>query len=478
MSGLQNWAIATPELFLALAAMVLLLVGVTRGERSSNLIATLSVAALIVGIVLLFFSPGGTGLGGMFTTNRFMVLMKALILGGSAVSIVMSRSFFEREKVWRFEYPILILLATVGMMMMVSANDLIALYLGIELQSLALYVIASFMRDSERSTEAGVKYFVLGALSSGMLLYGASLVYGFAGSTNFNSLAKVFVDGHASTGAVVGLVFLISGLAFKVSAVPFHMWTPDVYEGAPTPVTALFSVAPKLAAVSLFVTTMIGPFRPLLMQWQQVIIVIAVLSMALGAFAAIGQNNIKRLMAYSSIGNVGYILLGLATGTPEGARGILVYVTIYVFMNVGIFAVILSMKRKGVMIENIPDLAGLSRSQPLMALALAAFMFSQAGIPPLAGFFGKLYIFIAVINAGLYIPAVIGVVASVVAAYYYLRIIKVAYFDPPAEPFDQPIERDMAVVMGIAAAFVAAFIVFTGPVLKAADAAATILFGG
>jgi NADH-quinone oxidoreductase subunit N len=390
----------------------------------------------------------------------------------------MSRSFFEREKVWRFEYPVLIVLATVGMMMMVSANDLIALYLGIELQSLALYVIASFMRDSQRSTEAGVKYFVLGALSSGMLLYGASLIYGFAGTTNFTALAKVFVDGHGSTGAVVGLVFLIAGLAFKVSAAPFHMWTPDVYEGAPTPVTLLFSIAPKVAAVSLFVTTMIGPFRPLLLQWQQVIVVVAVLSMALGAFAAIGQNNIKRLMAYSSIGNVGYMLLGLAAGTAEGARGVLVYLIIYIFMNVGIFACILSMKRKGVMIENIPDLAGLSRSQPLMALALAAFMFSQAGIPPLAGFFGKLYIFIAVINAGLYIPAVIGVVASVVAAYYYLRIIKVAYFDPPAEPFDQPIERDMAVVMGIAAAFVGAFIVFTGPVLQTANAAAAVLFGG
>jgi len=426
---------------------------------------------------LLFVSPAGTGLGGMFTTNIFMVLIKLLILIGSAVSIVMSRSFFEREKVWRFEYPVLILLATIGMMMMVSANDLISLYLGIELQSLALYVIASFMRDSVRSTEAGVKYFVLGALSSGMLLYGASLIYGFAGTTNFAGLAKVFADGHA-TGAVVGLVFLIAGLAFKVAAAPFHMWTPDVYEGAPTPVTMLFSVAPKVAAVSLFVTTMIGPFRPLLLQWQQVIIVVAVLSMALGAFAAIGQNNIKRLMAYSSIGNVGYILLGLAAGTEEGARGILVYLIIYVFMNVGIFAVILSMKRKGVMIENIPDLAGLSRRQPLMALALAAFMFSQAGIPPLAGFFGKLYIFIPVINAGLYIPAVIGVVASTVAAYYYLRIIKVAYFDAPAEPFDQPMPRDMAVIMGIAGAFVALFIVFTGPVLRAATAAAAILFKG
>jgi NADH-quinone oxidoreductase subunit N len=436
------------------------------------------VVGLLATMVLLFMAPAGSGLGGMFASNHFMVLMKVLILGGSAVSIVMSRSFLEREKVWRFEYPVLIALATVGMMMMVSANDLIALYLGIELQSLALYVIASFMRDSERSTEAGVKYFVLGALSSGLLLYGASLIYGFAGTTNFDALAKVFADGHGSTGAVVGLVFLISGIAFKVSAAPFHMWTPDVYEGAPTPVTMLFSVAPKVAAVSLFVTTMIGPFRPLLQQWQQVIVVIAVLSMALGAFAAIGQDNFKRLMAYSSIGNVGYILLGLAAGTEEGARGILVYLIIYVFMNIGIFCVILAMKRKGVMVENIPDLAGLSRRQPLMALALAAFMFSQAGIPPLAGFFGKLYIFIPVINAGLYVPAVIGVVASVVAAYYYLRVVKVAYFDSPAEPFDQPIGRDNAIVMGLAAAFVAAFVVFTGPVLQMAHAAAAVLFHG
>ncbi|MEO8560148.1 MAG: NADH-quinone oxidoreductase subunit NuoN [Rhodospirillales bacterium] len=478
MSGLENWTVATPEIFLGVAAMVLLLIGVMRGERSANLTAILAVVVLIAGIVLLFCSPSGTAFGGMFNSNRFMALMKALILGGSAVAIVMSRSFFQREKVWRFEYPVLILLATVGMMMMVSANDLISLYVGIELQSLALYVIASFMRDSLRSTEAGVKYFVLGALSSGMLLYGASLIYGFAGSTNFASLAQIFADGRGSSGAVVGLVFLIAGLAFKVAAAPFHMWTPDVYEGAPTPVTMLFSVAPKVAAVSLFVTTMIGPFRPLLLQWQLVIVVVAVLSMVLGAFAAIGQNNIKRLMAYSSIGNVGYMLLALATGTEEGARGILVYLIIYVFMNIGIFAVILSMKRKGVMIENIPDLAGLSRRQPLMALALAAFMFSQAGIPPLAGFFGKLYIFIPVINAGLYIPAVIGVVASVVAAYYYLRIIKVAYFDPPTEPFDQPIERDMAVMMGLAGAFVAGFVIFTGPVLEAANAAAAILFKG
>jgi NADH-quinone oxidoreductase subunit N len=309
-----------------------------------------------------------------------------------------------------------------------------------------------------------------------MLLYGASLVYGFAGTTSFPGLGAVFNNGEASVGAVVGLVFVIAGLAFKVSAVPFHMWTPDVYEGAPTPVTALFSVAPKIAAIALFISVMVGPFRDLLQQWQQVVVLVSIASMVLGAFAAIGQHNIKRLMAYSSIGHVGYILLGLAAGTEEGVRGILVYVAIYMVMNLGTFAVILSMRRHNVMVEDISDLAGLSRSQPLMALALAIFMFSMAGIPPLAGFFGKLYIFMPAIDAGLVIPAIIGVVSSVVSAYYYLRIIKIAYFDQPSENFDRPLGRDMAIVMGASAILLSVFLLFISPVVSAAGAAAAVMF--
>ena len=476
MTGLENWTIAVPEIFLALCAMTLLILGVMRREGAATLVAWLSVAALVGAMALVLVSPSGSGLGAQFYSNEFTDFMKLLILAGSALAIVMSRSYMERENVWRFEYPVLILLATTGMMMMVSAYDLIALYLGLELQSLALYVIAAFQRDTVRSSEAGLKYFVLGALSSGMLLYGASLVYGFAGTTSFPALATVFAGGEPALGAVVGLVFVVAGLAFKVSAVPFHMWTPDVYEGAPTPVTALFSVAPKIAAIALFVSVMVGPFRELLQQWQQILVLVSVASMVLGAFAAIGQNNIKRLMAYSSIGHVGYILLGLAAGTEDGVRGILLYVAIYLVMNLGTFAVILSMRRHDAMVENISDLAGLSRSQPLMALALAIFMFSMAGIPPLAGFFGKLYVFMAVVDAGLVIPAVIGVLASVVSAYYYLRIIKVAYFDQQAETFDRPLGRDMAIVMGGSAALLSAFLIFIGPVLGAIDGAAAVLF--
>ncbi len=476
MTGLENWTVIVPELFLAGAAMVLLILGVMRKEEAATTVAWLAVASLVGAAVLLFLAPTGSGMGGQFASSAFSVFCKVLILAGSALAIVMSRSYMQRENAWRFEYPVLILLATVGMMMMVSANDLIALYLGLELQSLALYVIAAFQRDTVRSTEAGLKYFVLGALSSGMLLYGASLVYGFAGTTSFERLATVFEGGDPSVGAVVGLVFVIAGLAFKVSAVPFHMWTPDVYEGAPTPVTALFSVAPKIAAIALFVSVMVGPFRELLQQWQQVVVLVSIASMLLGAFAAIVQTNIKRLMAYSSIGHVGYILLGLAAGTEDGVRGILIYVAIYMVMNLGTFAVILSMRRHNVMVEEISDLAGLSRSQPLMALALAIFMFSMAGIPPLAGFFGKLYIFMPAIDAGLVIPAVIGVVSSVVSAFYYLRIIKIAYFDQPSETFDRPLGRDMAIVMGASAILLSVFLVFIGPVVNAAGIAAAVMF--
>jgi NADH-quinone oxidoreductase subunit N len=362
-------------------------------------------------------------------------------------------------------------------MVMVSANDLITLYLGLELQSLALYVVASFDRDSVRSSEAGLKYFVLGALSSGMLLYGASMVYGFAGTTSFTALAKMLTgESAASPGLIIGMVFISVGLAFKVSAVPFHMWVPDVYEGAPTPVTAFFAVAPKMAAIALFMRFMIEPFGGMLAEWRQVIVFLSIASMILGSVAAIAQTSIKRLMAYSSIGHIGYALIGLAVATPAGIRGVLVYMAIYLFMNVGTFAVILCMKQQGKMLEGINDLAGLSRSQPGLALALAIFMFAMAGIPPTAGFFSKLYIFLAAIDAHLNALAVIGVVTSVVGAFYYLRIVKVMYFDDPAGAFDRPIAVELKAVLVVTAIVTLFFFLLPDPLAGSAEAAAASLF--
>ena len=412
----------------------------------------------------------------MFVVDPFSNFLKILILLGSGLAIIMSLGYLRREGMERFEFPILIVLATLGMLMMVSASDLISLYVGLELQSLSLYIVAAFKRDSQRSSEAGLKYFVLGALSSGILLYGASLIYGFAGSTNFADLGRLLSQGEAPLGVVVGLVFVLAGLAFKVSAVPFHMWTPDVYEGAPTPITAFFAVAPKIAAIGLFLRTMLDPFASLVHDWQQIVVLMSVLSMVLGAFAAIGQSNIKRLMAYSSIGHMGYALVGLAAGTPEGLRGVLIYLTIYLAMNVGAFAVILNMRRDGTMVEDIDDLAGLARNNPLLALAMAIFLFSLAGIPPLAGFFGKFYIFMAALNAGLYALAVIGVLASVVGAYYYVRIVKIMYFDDPAEPFEGPLGAAMGTILTLSGAFTLLFFVYPVPLLAGAQTAAQALF--
>jgi NADH-quinone oxidoreductase subunit N len=476
--GLESWTLARPELFLAAVTSLLLIYGVVRGEAATQFVSIATSVALVVTAVLLF-APyrEGTAFASLFIVDRLTATMKALVLVGSAIAILMSRAYFEQVKAWRFEYPILVALATLGMLLMISANDLMALYVGLELQSLALYVIAAFQRDSVRSTEAGVKYFVLGSVASGMLLFGASLIYGFCGGTAFVEISKALLDGRAGEiGAVIGLVFVVAGLAFKVSAVPFHMWTPDVYEGAPTPVTALFSVAPKIAAVSLMVSVLMGPFKPLFAQWQQIIVVASVLSMALGAFAALRQQNIKRLMAYSSIGNVGYILLGLASGSEKGIQSVVFYLAIYLVMSLGVFATILLMKRRGVMLESIPDLAGLARSQPMMALAMLLFMFSLAGIPPLAGFWGKLYIFIAAVEAKLYVPAVLGVLASVVASYYYLRIVKVMYFDEPAEALDQPLFGINRVVAFAAALIVAVFSLAPQPLSLVAAAAAKGLF--
>jgi NADH-quinone oxidoreductase subunit N len=476
--GLESWTLARPELFLAAVTGLLLIYGVVRGEIATQFVSIATTIALLVTAVLLF-APyrEGTAFASLFVVDRLTTTMKALVLVGSAIAILMSRAYFEQVRAWRFEYPLLVALSTLGMMLMISANDLMALYVGLELQSLALYVVAAFQRDSVRSTEAGLKYFVLGSVASGMLLFGASLIYGFCGSTAFVQISRALLEGRGGEiGTVIGLVFVVAGLAFKVAAVPFHMWTPDVYEGAPTPVTAFFSVAPNIAAMSLLMSVLMGPFKPLFVQWQQIVVVASVLSMALGAFAALRQQNIKRLMAYSSISNVGYILLGLASGSEKGIQSVVFYLAVYMITTIGVFAIILLMKRRGVMVEGIPDLAGLARDQPTMALALLIFMFSFAGIPPLAGFWAKLYVFIAAVEARLYVPAVLGVLASVVASYYYVRIVKVMYFDEPAEALDRPLFGVNRAVAFVSAVLLAAFSLAPQPLSLVAAAAAKGLF--
>jgi NADH-quinone oxidoreductase subunit N len=474
---------AAPEIALAIMTMGLLMYGVFGGDRSPRTCAWLSVLALAVTAAILFAAGNGERVetfGGQFVMDGFGRFMKALVLLGSALAVVMSIGYMERERIERFEFNVLMLFATLGMLMMISANDLIALYVGIELQSLSLYVIAAIRRDTVKSTEAGLKYFVLGALSSGMLLYGASLVYGFAGTTSFVGLARQFAEsGNAAPiGVIIGIVFLCAGLCFKVSAVPFHMWTPDVYEGAPTPVTAFFAVAPKIAAMALFTRTLLGPFGDLVGQWQQIIVAVSIGSMVLGAFAAINQANIKRLMAYSSIGHMGYALVGLAAGSEAGVRGIIIYVALYLFMGVGTFACILSMRQQGRMVEGVADLAGLSKTHPMMAFMMAVFMFSMAGIPPMAGFFGKLFVFQAAVQAELYTLAVIGVLSSVVAAFYYIRIIKIMYFDEPVDALDRRIGGEMVAIMLGAGVITLLFFAYPMPLMNGAAAAAAALFGG
>src|SRR5262244_3179220 len=427
---------ALPEIVLAIGAMLLLMVGAFRGERATKGIEGAAILLLVLTGFIVVLLPAGklVTFGGSFVVDGFARFLKLLALAGSAAAILMSSSYLALEKRETFEYSILILLSTTGMMMLISAADLIALYLGLELMSLALYVVAAINRDSVRSTEAGLKYFVLGALSSGMLLYGASLIYGFTGTVSFAGIAHA--AGQGGIGLIFGIVFLFAGFCFKVSAVPFHMWTPDVYEGAPTPVTAFFAAAPKVAGMAMFVRTAVMAFPGITSQWQQIVVFVAIASMALGSFAAIGQRNFKRLMAYSSIGHMGFALVGLASGTAEGAQGVLIYLAIYVAMTLGSFAIILAMKRNGLALEQISDFAGLSRTNPLIAFFFAMLLFSLAGIPPLAGFFAKWYVFVAAIKANLFALAVIGVLTSVVGAFYYLSIIKVMYFDEPAGRLD------------------------------------------
>ena len=425
-----------PELFLTTSIMILLMIGVFY-KNSFNLIFKLSMIILLATFILLFNHSVDTSaklFNNSYTIDYLSLFMKALTLVACIFVMLSSFDYIKLIGINKIEYPILILSATLGMMIMISSYDLIVFYMGLELQSLSLYVLVSFNRDSLRSTEAGLKYFVLSALSSGLLLYGCSLIYGFSNSTNFDLIAQN-ID-QFNTGSIFGIVFILVGLAFKVSAVPFHMWAPDVYEGSPTSVTAFFAIVPKVAALTVFIRFLYVPFINLVDQWQMIIIFISLASMILGAVAAIGQTNLKRLMAYSAIGHMGYALAGLATGSNEGIQSTVIYLSIYLIMNLGIFSCIFMMKRKYIFYEDIQDLSGLSKNHPIISICLLLLLFSLAGIPPLAGFFAKFHVFMAVIKVEMYTLAIIGLITTVISAFYYLRIIKTIYFDAPKEIFE------------------------------------------
>ena len=433
---MQTIVYILPELFLSIAIMFLLMLGVFI-KKSFKLVNLLTILSLIFAIALVLNQPNEIIkiFNGSYIIDKLSIFMKVLTLLFCVFVLLLSKDYIKNNSIDKIEYPIIILASTLGMILMISSYDLIVFYLGLELQSLCLYILASFKRDDERSTEAGLKYFVLSALASGLLLYGCSLIYGFTGSTNFEIISENLSEGN--TGAVFGMVFIIVGLAFKVSAVPFHMWTPDVYEGSPTSVTSFFALVPKIAALTVFIRFMYVPFINVISHWQTIIIFLSIASMILGAVAAIGQSNIKRLMAYSSIGHMGYALAGLAPGTNAGIHSTIIYLTIYLVMNLGAFGCIFMMKRENVFYEKINDLSGLSKNHPMMALGFLIILFSLAGMPPLAGFFAKFYIFMAVIEAKMYTLAIIGLVTTVVSAFYYLSIIKVIYFDKPIEPFEE-----------------------------------------
>lgn len=473
-----NWMIATPELVLIGGALLLLMLGAFYGERGAPLIERLGVLVLGAAAYAVLH-VGGEGMatfGGSFVVDRFALFMKFICFVGAMIALALAPNYLARETERRFEYAVLVLLCSVGMGVMISARDFTILYLGLELQSLSIYVLAAFERDKLRSTEAGLKYFVLGALSSGMLLYGISLVYGFTGTTDFLAISGAIEGKALSVGLIFGLVFILAGISFKLSAVPFHMWAPDVYEGAPTPVAAFIASAPKIAATAMLVRMLFEAFPHAAPAWQQIITFISIASMILGAFAAIGQRNIKRLLAYSSIGHIGFMLLGLASASEAGVTSVLIYMMIYMVMTLGAFALVLAMRAKdGTAIEQIEDLAGYARAQPLSAFMLAMLLFSLAGIPPLAGFFAKYFVFLAAIKAGLFTLAVIGVLSSVVGAYYYLRVVKLMYFDAPARDF-APIAGEQRLVLYLSGAFVLLFIIYPSVFVGAAAQAAHALF--
>lgn len=474
---------AFPEVLMALAAMVLLVIGAClKNERSLRLMGWAAMTVFALAMVALLNMPWdrAEAFSGQFVLDGFAGYMKLLVLIGLFATMALSLRWLEQENMNRFEYPVLVLLAGLGMMIMLSANSFLTLYVGLELQSLALYVLASFRRDHVRASEAGLKYFVLGALASGMLLFGISLVYGYTGAVEFSSIAATLAEarnsGTVAPGAIIGMVFILVAVAFKISAVPFHMWTPDVYEGAPTSVTALFAIVPKVAAVGMLMRVLFDPFGPLMPDWQQVVWALAAASMVLGAFAGLVQNNIKRLIAYSSIGNIGYALIGLAAGSAAGAGAVVLYLTLYMIMTAGMFGVIMAMRRGGIAGEQISDFSGLSKTSPMLAYAMAIMLFSMSGIPPMAGFFGKLMIFEAAIAAQMYTLAVVGVLTSVVAAYYYLRVIKVMFFDEALDPIDAEPSLVRKAIVGFCVIFTIGFIFVPDILIQTSRAAANILF--
>lgn len=473
---------AIPELFLAFAGMLLLVVGVFRGNDGTKIISWMAVLSLAVAALFLLGLNWETvhTLNGFFVLDRFTAFAKFLVLLGMMAATVMSVRYIYQEQIACFEYPVLLIFSALGMMLMISADNFLAMYMGLELQSLSLYILASIRRDHIKSSEAGLKYFVLGALASGMLLFGISLVYGYTGHISFLGIDKALSSGALTSGAglSIGMVFVLAGIAFKISAVPFHMWTPDVYEGAPTSVTALFAIVPKIAAIVLLMRVLQIPFGYVALQWQPIIWFLSAASMIVGAIAALRQNNIKRLMAYSAIGNMGYTLIGVATGTEKGAAAVMLYMTIYMIMSIGVFGIILLMRRGGLAVELIDDLAGLSRTNPALGWIMAFLMFSMSGIPPLAGFFGKLFIFESAIAAGSYYLAVIGVLSSVVAAYYYLRIIKVMFFDEPADVFDKDSLPALRFLIWLSAAFALFFVISPETLTVMAGDAVSALFAG
>ena len=434
---MSNLELVFPEIFLSLSIMFLLILGVFK-KNSSKLVQNISLIILLVTAVITFNETLGIEesilFNGSVVIDYLSSFMKIITLLAAFLVLAVSSNYLKTFKIFKIEYPILILSSVLGMMIMISSNDLIIFYMGLELQSLALYVLATFNRDQLKSSEAGLKYFVLSALSSGLLLYGCSLIYGFTGSTNFNTIANQLDSNQYAL--TFGIVFILVGLAFKISAVPFHMWAPDVYEGSPTSVTLFFTMVPKIAALSVFIRFLYVPFLNLIDQWQTILIFLSIASMIFGAIAAIGQTNLKRLIAYSSIGHVGYILAGLATGSNDGIQNSVIYITIYILMNLGLFSCLLMMKRNNKYFENIEDLSGLSKNHPLLSLSLLLILFSLAGIPPLAGFFAKFYIFKSVLEQSMYFLAIVGLLSTVVAAFYYLRIIKIMYFDKEKEKYD------------------------------------------
>ena len=470
---------ALPEMILATLALVLVLVAAYGGEsaRNAQRVTRIALGGIVLALALIWSSSAGneTAFGGMFRADSFAGYMKILVLLGTFCALYMSITPLAKDDINKPEFALLVMLALVGMMLMISANDLMSLYMAVELQSLPLYVVAAMRTNSLRSSEAGLKYFLLGALSSGMLLYGASLVYGFAGTTSFSGIAAAVSADQLPVVFIVGMVFMVSGIAFKISAAPFHMWTPDVYQGSPSPVTALFAIAPKVAAMALMMRLTYGAFGSIEAEWSQVLVALSIASMVVGALGAIMQTDIKRMMAYSSIAHMGYALAGLAAGTQQGALGVMIYMTGYIFMGAGAFAIILLMCRDGQSATRVADLQGLSRTHPTLALGLMIMMFSMAGIPPLAGFFGKWYVFLAAVNAGLVPLAVIGVVMSVVGAFYYLRIIKIMYFEDADEPLDTEIPVANKLVLGVSIAVILLFFIGLSPLLKTAGFAADAL---